>query len=205
MAVKRKRARVRLPSDKELKYWDTYRADINLPVDGHVIPTICGIDQGTATTQRIGRQIKIVSIHFKGYIYHFPSAALDCARLFRVILYVDKQCNGAPAEFTDIYTPPGGANSNIFAYRNLENQKRFRVLADQYHKIETRVTDDVLGFGRMLTHFEFNKDVDIDINYTGGGITVTSISSNNIGMIVIADGGSALQLDMTTRVRYVDS
>ena len=84
----------------------------------------CSIAQGTGASQRVGRQVLIKKILFKGRIEVGDATFADWDGLIiKVALVIDKQTNKAQFNITDLWEA-----DDIYHYRNLDQAQRFRVL-----------------------------------------------------------------------------
>ena len=175
--------------------------------------TLVGIPQGTGEQERIGRKCTITNMHFR---LLFTSVDLQASNLtaatlahddVRVIVYLDKQANGAQINGNDLLDADG-----IFEFRNLANSKRFKVLKD----ITFVFNETVIGAGNgtandshvvhkdKLVKFSLRTYIPIEYDSTLGALT--EIRSNNIGLIVWTRAGGRVFLSTSSRVRvrFVD-
>lgn len=165
--------------------------------------------QGDGESNRDGRTYAIESVHVRG---HFELAAAEGAGVpasmieCRVIVYWDTQTNGAEATATDIMD--AGGTTDILAFRNLQNSKRFKVLYDKVCLLKPHALNEgaVNSFanGAVIQRFEFNKQFKkpIIVNCTGTTSSVASVSDNNIGIAAIGTSSNAT-IAYQARVRFV--
>lgn len=103
----------------------------------------------------------------------------------RIILFLDKQCNGAAAAVTDVLL---SAEYNSFI--NLYNQGRFDILMDKIHNINygaggPDATCDckfIAGYG-MSYHWE--QDVHLMLDFDGPDDVIGEVTKNNLGLLII--------------------
>ncbi len=118
------------------------------------------------------------------------------ADIVRLIMYIDKQTNGAQAAVTDILEA-----SDILSFRNLANTNRFTVLCD---KVVTMNIPAGSGNGTTYKHpsmerwVNIYKKVNVPIEYSGVTGVITEIESNNIGILMITANST---IDINSRVR----
>ncbi len=119
----------------ELKFHDI-DVDDAVVASGGVIQnagTINIIPQGVSEKQRIGRKCTIKSI---GWRFECSLAEQDAQPnpetndVLRVIMYQDKQCNGATAAVLDILE-----SADYQSFNNLANSSRFRTLMDRTYDL----------------------------------------------------------------------
>lgn len=185
----------------EMKFFDTIQAAEALDTTGEIVdPSFCLIAQGADEDERIGRKIVVKSIHLKGVV-RLPgnTTAGGGASRVRVLLYWDKQCNGATAAILDIIET-GSVNS----FRNLGNKDRFVLLWDKTFTLNHQQGPSTAG-GDTRRHIAYNKKVDIPIEYSGATNAITEIRSNNLGLAAIMDNGNAADIAYTVRIRYTDN
>jgi len=212
--------------DVELKYRDMPIQTGPIPDAGLTADSLNHIVQGTEANQRIGRKVVVKYIGLKGRI-QFTSDLVTpgsgCVRI-RIIVYLDKQANGAKALVGDILADnPLGGGSETFrvdSFRSLENINRFTVLSDKTHylQIPSIQFNTVGGVGsadpteerivKPMKNVKINLGgKSIPIEFSGMNGTIGDVRSNNIGIVFISDtvGTNRAQFVGTTRIRYSDS
>lgn len=166
--------------------------------------TVNIIPQGVLENNRVGRKCTIKTVHWR-YNIQIPTTASssETSDSARVILYVDKQCNGATATVANIL-----AAANYQAYRALENVGRFKILLDKTHKIQCGggVGGAIDLWAENQQNYRFSKKCNIPIEYDNSASTgvLTTIRTNNIGVLLIGQGGFAT-MDSKMRLRFSDS
>ena len=162
--------------------------------------TLNVIPQGTGESQRVGRKVNIKNIYLHGNIL-LPSSNQVAATTdtFRMIVFIDKQANGATAAVLDLLT-----TANINSFRNLANQERFVVLKDKFYDINaSTVSNATTTTGDTQYHIKMYKKLDLPIEYSGAAGTIGEIKSNNLVMLCISEGGN-VGFNYTMRIRYTD-
>lgn len=192
----------------EAKFFDKITANAAISTTGTILDdSVNEIVQGTGESNRIARACTLTGIFFKGNMRLIPGAALTAPRnaadVIRVIIYQDKQCNGATAAVTDILE-----TANVDAFYNLANSKRFYILMDK------RVALNSPGAGLAATDtwaechkaWKFSKLCNIPIEFSGTTGAISEIRSNNIGVMAIAlNPASTAFVGYTCRVRFSDN
>ncbi len=189
----------------ELKFHDLDTTDAVIATGGSIdVPSINLIAQGTTESERIGRKCTIKKIMWK-FQLKIPGTATvtDTSDIGRLIVYLDKQSNGAAAVVLDVLET---ANYNEF--RNLSNTGRFQILMDRKYALSCpagsgRGSTDTLSYGEHQIHDEWYKDCNIPIEFSATTGAITEIRSNNIGIITISRDG-LLNLSGKMRVRFSD-
>ncbi len=172
-------------STGELKFHDLIVDDTVVSGAGAIDnPSINLIAQGTTESERIGRKCTIKSIHWRYDILYPQQSAVTGGDVLRVILYLDKQANGATALVNDILE-----TNNYQSFYNLANKSRFRIYMDRTWAINANA-----GAGNGTANDTFSKfkqgtfykrcNVPIEFDSTTGAIT--EIRSNNIGVLMIS-------------------
>ncbi len=180
-------------------------------------PTLVDIIQGSGQTSRIGRKITVTSVDIRGSFeldkettsnvlnQKAPSAG---SRRVRMIVYYDRQCNGADAKLLDILD-----TTNINSYNNLDNSMRFKILKNKVYLINRTSHDGTNSFS-MQRQFKCHIKGPIEIQYSGASGVLSEITSGNIGIWFITDGNggnggnetqSDLRVQYVSRVRYTDN
>ncbi len=187
----------------EKKFHDLDIDDTAIDNAGTIVAPSCNlIAQGTTEVTRIGRKATIASIH-----WHFETrlptqtAAASASDVARIILYVDKQANGATASVTDILE-----SANYQSFNNLANKSRFRTLMDRTYNLNASAgggdgtTED---YGQVIESDSFHKKVNIPIEFDSTAGAITEIRSNNIGVLTISRSGVAA-FASKMRLRFTD-
>lgn len=190
----------------ELKFLDVDADDAIIAAGGVITDTVNVIAQGTGESQRIGRKVTLRSIYWRGKVT-LPTLELEGSpgesERFRFIMYLDKQCNGAAATGTDIL-----AAVDPDSYRALDNSGRFSILMDRMWTMNyltcSHFAVNSFSFSSVTRNFSFFKRCDIPIEYNGVNGTIGEIRSNNIGLLIISEGGTGALISKL-RLRYSDN
>jgi len=171
--------------------------------------TLLQIAQGDQTYQRNGRKITVKRISGRLNV-NLPSvtAPSDTTDLYRVMMVLDTQCNGAAPAVTDVISYPGQTLSQN-SFNNLENSQRFRTIMDVYRPINAAAggVNGVTGSTGQINHvIKINHKCDYEVEYSTTASTgaLATIKSNNIFLLVISKEGTAT-LEGHIRIRYTDS
>ncbi len=195
----------------EMKFHDIDVNDASILVGGTILNsgTINIIAQGNTESTRIGRKSVIKAINWR---YAITLAAVDAGatpragETVRLILYMDKQCNGATATILDILD-----TANFQSFNQLANKNRFRILLDRTHDMNAQAgLSDGAGLASTpskITSGSFYKKCNIPIEFDNSATTgvITSMRSNNLGVLSISSVGSISTLDSKFRLRFTDS
>ncbi len=187
----------------ELKFFDLDLDDAVIAAAGGLTDSINKIAQGTTESTRIGRKCTIRSINWRFAVTlpetNLGSSAVDTVR---VILYLDKQANGATAAITDILE-----TADYQSFNNLGNKSRFRTLMDRSFDLTAMAgggdgtTED---YGATIITDSFFKKVNLPIEFDSTAGAITEIKSNNIGVLLLSKNGKA-GFASKIRVRFSDS
>ncbi len=186
----------------ELKFHDVDIDQAAIATGGTVFITAVGIAQGTGESERIGRKVTIRSINWRMNIL-LPNAAnlTSTNDEVRVILFLDKQANGATATVTGILE-----SANYQSFNNLANKSRFRTLMDRVYDMNAQAgagdgtANDAAG---VVMHDALFKKVNIPIEFDSTAGAITEIRSNNIGVLLISKSARCT-LDSKMRMRFSD-
>lgn len=189
----------------ELKFFDTTHAQATVATAGAITNASLNlIPQGVTESNRVGRKCTIKKIHFRGEV-RMPDSSTSgtTADRMRMIVYVDKQANGATAAVTDILE-----TANIDAFRDLSNTGRFTVLYDVTEDVYSpsgsgRGTTDTLAFGEMKKTLRHDIECSYPLEFSSTAGALTELRSNNVGVLAISEAG-VVTLQYTARIRFTD-
>ncbi len=207
-----KRRRVYAPRRKailgELKFHDLDIDDAVVAVNGNIARVSClTIAEGNGESDRVGRKITVRHILWRYVIK--KNAEVNVANpvgndTIRVILYWDKQTNGATATVTGILE-----SDDFQSFRNLSNTGRFQILHDRTWSVNLQAGagDGAAAndwTGETKSHI-MSKQCVIPIEYDNSATTgvITTMRSNNLGVLLLSETGAAL-FNSKMRIRYSD-
>ncbi len=195
-------------STQELKFLDVDIDDASIASAGTIVKdTVNVIVQGNTESNRIGRKVVIKKI---GWRYNISGAVVSStsaskSETVRLILYLDKQCNGAAATALDILE-----TDDYQSFNQLANTSRFRILMDRTHTLDPKAgagdgtANDQAGYGMTGS---FYKNCNIPIEYDNSATTgvLTTIRSNNLGVLILGKEGTILSMLGNMRLRFTDA
>lgn len=187
-------------ASNELKFFDT---SINTSIDstGEVLAggQINLVPQGTTESTRIGRKINIRAVDIKGYVA--GNGITTTAEIMQICLILDKQCNGAAAGYTDVFT-----TNDINSFRNMAYSERFQVLKTWRMAINPMVPIIAgTSFLPPYRNFTYHKNCSIPVEFSSTTGAITEIKTNNLFIVGIASGGDdTANLTAIVRIKYSD-
>lgn len=145
---------------------------------GVITASLNVIAQGTGEKQRIGRKCTIRQVLLSGDVQLGSSAVAGTgANRVRMLVYLDKQCNGAAAGVDDVLDTGNGIPLDNF--RELSNQARFQILIDKTWALNPTACDSTAATGplsyRVLVNYRMSKRVNIPLEYSGTNGTIDEI------------------------------
>ncbi len=191
----------------ELKFHDVDINDAATAATGEILNTgsVNLIAQNTTEIGRIGRKCVIKSINWRFQVtlpQQVDAADISGGDTYRLIMYLDKQCNGATAAVTGILE-----STDFQSFNNLANKSRFRILMDRVYTLNRMVagTDgaSTIGTPIFLVNDSFYKNCNIPLEFDAAAGAITEIRSNNIGVMAITLNGTAA-LNSKLRLRFSD-
>ncbi len=197
----------RYTSGGEAKFHDLDIDDAAVANTGTIAQISClTIAEGNGESERVGRKITVTGINWKMRVkLAGQTASANTGDVTRIILYQDKQTNGATAAVLDVLE-----TADFQSFRNLANTGRFRILMDKTIALTSasgsgRGSTDTLAFGTARRDFSFYKKCSIPIEYDNSATTgvITSMRSNNLGVITITESGLT-SFASKMRIRYKD-
>lgn len=189
-------------SGGESKFFDTTVAQTVIPATGNFMSSSLNlIPQGVTESTRIGRKCIVTSIHIRGrFVLPENVAPTLTTDIIRVIVYKDKQANGATVgNVSDILENP-----DIHQFRNLANTQRFQILLDEQVPMSATAgafDGSAEQFAVTSIPFTFNKRCNIPLEFSATTGAITEIRSNNIGVLTITESGLII-MQYTARVRF---
>ncbi len=201
----------RLASRGELKFLDTTKAATASATTGTLLDdSLVHIAQDASENGRIGRKVVIKALHLKGIITFSSTATLtQTNNAVRVIIFWDKQANGAAATMSEIINSSGTVD--YLSFRDLSNSGRFKILYDHSRPLNSQaVLQDAAGTGDNLPQtflFNVNWKCNIPIEYDSSAAdgSLATIRSNNIGIMTVChEAAVAPTIEYNCRVRFVD-
>lgn len=185
----------------EMKFFDTVMSSAPIDTTGENIQALNLIPQGVTESTRVGRKCTIKRITMKGFLRWDPAmnAASYGTSHIRLALVLDKQANGAAPDYTDVYE-----TNSVLSPRNLANVGRFKVLKCwQLNPAEGQFISTAVAC--PLTPIEFNKKVDIPLEFNSTTGAITEIRSNNLVLMAISNVGDDVHLlSAYWRVSFTD-
>ena len=164
------------------------------------------IAQGVTESTRVGRKVCVHDINIKGRVSMAAGTTVTGGHnQVHLQLILDNQCNGANATMADIYETVA---SGIDSYRNLANQRRFRVLWKKSITLNAPLAGDgsTQDHPTIIRSFAMHKSCEIPIVYDATTGVVGEIQSSNIFLIAVAhQTTAACTLNARGRVRFVDT
>lgn len=190
------------PGTGELKFFDSDTNDALIAQTGTILGTgsQCLVPQGVTESTRIGRKMTIRSINWRYNLTLATSTTTTAdGDTVRLILYLDKQCNGATAAVTDILE-----TAEYQSFNNLSNKDRFTILADRHHTLNSgsALTLNIQG---VQENGSFFKKCALPIEYSSTTGAISEIRSNNIGILTVSKNDNLVALDGRMRIRFSDS
>lgn len=189
-------------ANSELKFLDTTVTQATVGSTGNITNTSLNlIPSGTGESQRVGRKVVIKRIHLK-YVCVLKETGTSSSTDdgVRVIVYLDKQCNGATASVTDILE-----TTQYLSFNNLANKNRFTILMDEHTDLRSQSGGgSTVAFGRMAVTKQWHHKCSLPIEFSSTAGSLTEIRSFNIGILTISDR-ALIELNGKARVRYLDA
>lgn len=193
----------RIVGKAEKKFFDTSIVNVADVSAGAVLNSLCLVPQGTTDQTRVGNKITLKNINLRGFASNDDAAAGTLQPgILRVILFVDKQANGATATVTDILQ-----SASISSFRNMDQVDRFVILKDQFYKTVVTVTNSTgtphSDQGNTLWKMSVKCNIDVHFSSTTGAIT--ELKSNNVGLLYVTDQTTCNAATLgTARVKFID-
>ncbi len=202
---RRRRARRALVSVGEMKFFDTDVDDAVIATPSTIVtPSINLIPDGSLDTERIGRKSVIRQIHFRYNITLITGTLpAETSDTVVVIVYLDKQANGAAATATTILE-----QDDFQGFLRIENKDRIKILMRKTHSLSAPSAGGNTStntWGEKTIHSEWNKTgMNIKIQFSGSTGAIAEIKSNNIGILLLSNEGFC-KFEGAIRIRFTDN
>ncbi len=189
----------------ELKFHDVDLDDAVVSSNGAITNSINLIAQGVTESTRVGRKCVVKQIGWKFRMKDPETnggSSAPPSDTMRVILYMDKQANGAAATVGGILE-----STDFQAFNNLANSSRFTTLMDRTYTfnhmggIGTAADQD---WSEVVIDDSYYKTCNIPLEFDSTAGAITEIRSNNLGVLLITEGGTA-GFESKFRLRFSDS
>lgn len=170
---------------------------------------LCGIVQGSASNQRIGRCAYIKSVYIDGHITLPAASAAENNGYVTLWLVEDKQTNGAQMSVANFLSNPTGTTTDADALQNLHYSDRFKLLAKRKILFPPRntygdgTTNDV---GAQDIPFNIYKRINIKKEHSGTGAVIADVTTSSLHLIAIrsASAHASTTISYNARIRYTD-
>ncbi len=192
-------------ANAELKFKDVTVDDAIIAAGGVLTTSVNLIAQGTGESERIGRKCTIRSIFWRGSL-SLPLLELEggpgASERIRLIMYQDKQTNGAAATALGILEAV-----TVDDYRNLANSGRFNILWDHTVVLNyltlSHFAVNSFSMAQVERNFSFFKKCNIPLEFDNTVGALTELRSNNIGLLIVSEGGTGALISRV-RLRFSD-
>jgi len=188
----------------ELKFHDLDIDDTDIATGGTIAEDSClTIAQGDGESERIGRKCTVKSINWRFQIVlDSASTPVSGTDVVRVILYQDKQTNGATAAVTDILE-----SDDFQSFNNLANKSRFRTLMDRTYELNSSAaagngTTDLTAPAQINDTFFMSCNIPIEYDNSATTGAIATMRSNNIGVLLLSGFGRC-GFASKMRIRFV--
>lgn len=168
--------------------------------------TFANIGQGTGATERVGRQVLVHKIFFKGRIEVGDATFANWDGLIvKIALVIDKQTNKTQCVATDIW-----AADDIYHFRNLDQAPRFRVLMLKTINVNAGTSSSTDYAGRWVPlefSHKFRKPLVIDYDKTATTGNITDMMNNSIHFMAATNARNAtptVKIGGESRTRFTD-
>lgn len=169
------------------------------------ISPLTNIPEGVDESERIGRKVSVQSVGLTFRSSFTTPPAGEYVEAMRAMIVCDMQGNGTAPTITDILE-----ENRVDSFMNLNNQKRFKIIYDNYCMRGKGDNFDALSLsgGNGLQFYDkmFRK---VDTEMVFPGSLTTPPNTGGYYLVTIAGGnlttGTTLSLTAKTRVRYTDA
>lgn len=159
-----------------------------------------GISQGSGVGNRTGNRIRLTKIEFQVTVVPQPGTVNIAGEMCRMILYHNKQANGAAITPTELFDTDA-----INSLRNENERPRVTILKDMLHHMQptsSASAQTVTSTG--YTTFKWTIYPKTVVQYSDGFAAITSVLTNDYGIGVISTRSGCCQIAVGAKVFYTD-
>jgi len=191
--------------EKKFKDTATSAAMLEFATAGVVQNSFVTMASGSGNGERIGNRITVTNVNAHLLAVTGTSntnPGLDNT-VVRVILGIDKQCNGANTAIGDVLQ-----SASPYSFRNMYTLNRFVILKDKLFVMDPTIymATNSGQVGRIL---KFSWKGQLPIMFSDATATISNIETNNLFLLVVTDrtatAGQTDGIVGTVRVKYTDA
>lgn len=171
--------------------------------------SISAMARGDGQSDRDGRQCTLFSVHVSGRVILDADSAGGSNPLSgtaRIVLVLDTQTNASQLNAEDVFVDPSSASHDDLSFRNLQYQRRFRVLATETVNLRRDLGFDSTTNSSGQTYaFQMHKDFKngIRVDHNGTTADVATITDNSLHVLAMSnDQSGPMTLTYYSRVRF---
>lgn len=177
----------------EVKNHDVQQSLVNI-TSTPVIVQLTNIANGDTTNTRDGSQVKLTALEFTMQILLNSSATRSS---FRCLIICDKQTNQALYTPGDVLEDVSGTDM-IFSPINLDNKRRFQILADFTSHVGT-------AEGR-IKHFKRYIKLNKIIRWDASTPSIADLTQSSLSLLMVStEGTNGVTVTTFSRLRFVDN
>lgn len=195
------------PRKAEMKAWDQavgFTIDSTSAVSSSAATGqfLVGIAEGVTKATRLGHDISVKRIQFRGNVNYAPGASATGVNNADVWLVRDKSANGTQATFTNIFNSAevGGASRVLLS---VDYDKRFEVMWHQHWDFNPTAGVSA-AYVNTLRQFDVDLRVNHDVEYTSTTGAIGEISGNNYFLAFGSSADNLVTVTALSRVSYTD-
>lgn len=187
---------------REAKFFDTVIANNAVNTSGEIYSLSLNLIPGGSTeSTRIGRLIVVKQLNMRFLVKSPAQGTISGDAWVRLIIYCDKQTNGATAAVTDLLD-----SADFISYSNLANATRFRILWSKWVHLDVNAaagdgtTNDSAAVLKLVS---CSIPMNLQIDFEGVTGAITELCCNNIGVLAISTLATT-EVAAEARLRYYD-
>lgn len=161
-----------------------------------VIVQLTNIAQGDTTNTRDGAQCKVTQLEFRMQVLLNSTTATRSA--FRCLIICDRQTNQAIYTAADVLEDVS-ATDMVFSPINLDNKRRFQILADFVTFVSIASSTIIRQYKRYI---KLNKLIRFD----GSTPDITDLTQNSLSLLMVSsEATNGPQITTFSRIRFIDN
>ncbi len=186
------RAKRAARSVMELKAFRSASGAVEL-TDTTNLTLLNGLPQGTDVSERDGNLITLKGLLLQ--VLFKTQAANAKSSIVRVTVVLDMQSNGNAMTAAEMWA--NSADGAVVSTRNIDNLKRFRVLADDLLQVQCHNATTTVGWHQAVYRRYFNNIKGVKCHYNQAAATIAAITSGALWLLVQSTDDGAAGANLT--------
>lgn len=167
-----------------------------------------GITQGVDQNNRVGNRVRMKYARIRINLSQASNTPASIREsMHRIIIFIDKQANGALPASSDLLTTTGATAEEYLSPIKIQSKKRFQILYDRYHTLQVHGGSvNVPQTTSIEIKLKLKKKI---VQYKGTTNGITDLQTNSLLFLHVCDTSSGavnpIEFDGFTDLIYEDA